>query len=543
MNLKIILRKIWRDKWKTLLGLIIFGVLSIIATYSLYNYTTKRAFLNFEASWTARGETLNIQDLLPPKPRKEDNFFQSPSFLAEKNNEHSTELGHPKHKKIEGFNQSYSAYSATNAGDYRMGISIDITYWLASAKKPPRPNHTKRKTQKSRHTPSTQPKPQPTTPNLSEKDTALACLKFLHPYENRLSALAHDAQRPHAHTTFTSFDDGPTQTLEFYTPIQNTLNIFNIRSILRIMVGDAQGASEDLSSMMRMQKHTESFNYLLGDLLYLSILKTMEPTLWEGLHRQVWDDATLARFEAELTHIDLRKTFLQKMRQEICFTYCVTKKTLDDPDYLKKKKKEFPFRQILGLLDENDAESWSAQATEHVINAISEPLLIALGTWNLEIHQNSILYPNGIKATSITVAQYELAKKQLPADLVLKHIPEITKMNWLPRQIERTLHAQADIHNIRTAIALERYHLKHQAYPEKLADLVPDYLPKELEDVITGNPLHYRIKPDGTPLIYSIGINGKDDGGNPNQHPNHGDWAWMYSPPTGFTYADYRARD
>jgi len=45
---------------------------------------------------------------------------------------------------------------------------------------------------------------------------------------------------------------------------------------------------------------------------------------------------------------------------------------------------------------------------------------------------------------------------------------------------------------------------------------------------------------DGTPLIYSIGANQIDDGGKPHRNPDRGDWAWMYSPPKGFKYDDYK---
>ena len=65
-----------------------------------------------------------------------------------------------------------------------------------------------------------------------------------------------------------------------------------------------------------------------------------------------------------------------------------------------------------------------------------------------------------------------------------------------------------------TAIALERFRLKHGEYPAGLRELVPEYLPKTPIDLMDGKPLRYRRKDDGTFLLYSVGEDGKDDGGD-----------------------------
>jgi hypothetical protein len=48
-----------------------------------------------------------------------------------------------------------------------------------------------------------------------------------------------------------------------------------------------------------------------------------------------------------------------------------------------------------------------------------------------------------------------------------------------------------------------------------LDELVPDFLASVPTDYMDGQLLRYRRNPDGTFLLYSIGENGKDDGGNP----------------------------
>ncbi len=65
-----------------------------------------------------------------------------------------------------------------------------------------------------------------------------------------------------------------------------------------------------------------------------------------------------------------------------------------------------------------------------------------------------------------------------------------------------------------TAIALERNRLRQGAYPSDLSALVPAYLPAVPLDPVDGHPLRYRLRPDGSFLLYSIGLDERDDGGN-----------------------------
>jgi len=63
------------------------------------------------------------------------------------------------------------------------------------------------------------------------------------------------------------------------------------------------------------------------------------------------------------------------------------------------------------------------------------------------------------------------------------------------------------------AIAVERYRRPHGRLPEKLEDLVPDFLPEVPEDPFDGKQLRYVVR-NGELLIYSIGRNRIDNGGD-----------------------------
>jgi hypothetical protein len=68
----------------------------------------------------------------------------------------------------------------------------------------------------------------------------------------------------------------------------------------------------------------------------------------------------------------------------------------------------------------------------------------------------------------------------------------------------------------RTAVALKRYQLRDGKLPPGLEALVPEFLPALPYDPMSGKPLCYRLKPDGSFVLYSVGEDGKDDGGDPN---------------------------
>ena len=65
------------------------------------------------------------------------------------------------------------------------------------------------------------------------------------------------------------------------------------------------------------------------------------------------------------------------------------------------------------------------------------------------------------------------------------------------------------------AIALKRHQLRHGNYPAELSTLAPDLLARVPIDLMDGKPLRYRLQSNGTYLLYSVGEDGVDDGGDP----------------------------
>ncbi len=64
-------------------------------------------------------------------------------------------------------------------------------------------------------------------------------------------------------------------------------------------------------------------------------------------------------------------------------------------------------------------------------------------------------------------------------------------------------------------MAIRRYQLDHHRLPATLAELVPGYLNFVPQDPFGGRPIVYRPDSAG-PILYSIGPDGRDDGGEPS---------------------------
>jgi hypothetical protein len=80
----------------------------------------------------------------------------------------------------------------------------------------------------------------------------------------------------------------------------------------------------------------------------------------------------------------------------------------------------------------------------------------------------------------------------------------LARVSWL--EMQRSL--------LVAAIGLKRYQLTHGVYPGGLTALVPDILAQLPRDPMDGQPLRYRPNPDGSFLLYSVGEDGRDNGGD-----------------------------
>ena len=103
----------------------------------------------------------------------------------------------------------------------------------------------------------------------------------------------------------------------------------------------------------------------------------------------------------------------------------------------------------------------------------------------------------------------------------------VFRLFFLGKQIDALETQAADVARMRiarTSLAVERWRAAKGSLPSSLADLVPDYLPSPLEDPFDGKPVRYRQTAKGY-VVYSVGEDQQDDGGNVDEHSTGSDIA------------------
>ena len=65
-----------------------------------------------------------------------------------------------------------------------------------------------------------------------------------------------------------------------------------------------------------------------------------------------------------------------------------------------------------------------------------------------------------------------------------------------------------------TAIALRRYQIQNSRLASSLDELVPEFLRSVPVDYMDGRPIRYRPGVNGNFCLYSVGLDGRDDGGD-----------------------------
>jgi hypothetical protein len=118
-----------------------------------------------------------------------------------------------------------------------------------------------------------------------------------------------------------------------------------------------------------------------------------------------------------------------------------------------------------------------------------------------------------------TSSPQELGRRILDQDLPGKSIGKVLANTLVSRMLPAAGKIQnADDHwsqqqrNLHIAFAMALYQRDHGRYPAKLNELATKYLTTVPDDLFSGKPLVYRPAEKGY-LLYSVGINGIDEGG------------------------------
>jgi len=267
---------------------------------------------------------------------------------------------------------------------------------------------------------------------------------------------------------------------------------------------------------------------LVEAMINVAITGLYVSTIADGFRLHVWQEPQLAALQEQLKGIDLSpfvaKAF-NEQRASACFMLAnISQTELENQRLVETKRYGISVKPLLTdpefLFVTFAPRGWIYQS------------MIGIAEFDQKMQTgvdltSGVLSPGKIDA-SMRGTEKALDNHRLYNFFPRLFIPNVTKA-WQTTARNQTMANEAQI-----VCALERYRLAHGEYPETLDVLAPQFIEKLPHDIIGGQPLHYRRTADGKFLLYSVGWNETDDGGQVAPMKDGridmetGDWVWRY---------------
>lgn len=310
----------------------------------------------------------------------------------------------------------------------------------------------------------------------------------------------------------------PALALPHLLPLSKTANALAARAMANLHDGDDAAAWTNLEAVAHLAIGWQVEPIEVSQLVRCNLANTAFATAWQALQKPDWSDAQLAALQQEWNTVD----FFQGLPDTIAFQGAMG---VDICQYARTEP--ITGGMVPGVYPGASRAPVAALAQIH--DDWQEARYRGYGTYADE--KNLLLYTRDrvVEARNALQATNWLQMEALPG---ITNQPEFNSP--YPSRIQTLLHNSATSPAFRrlggglftraavtetrrrlliTALALERFHLRHQAYPASLSDLTPDFLPAVPIDFMDGAPLRYHPTNDGHFLLYSVGLDGIDNGG------------------------------
>lgn len=347
--------------------------------------------------------------------------------------------------------------------------------------------------------------------------------------------------------------------LPMLAPLKRATQLLSIATVFALHEGDSTAAGAHLRGMLALVRANENERLAISQLVRFAISAITVGATWEFLQSPVVTETQLAALQRDWQELE----FIGATENAMLMERAVSEMTLDD---MRASSDEF--RSVIGIggigpggggggsglvdsVTDFAKETWqqtkekSREVTWRVAWSYPDQLRMLKGKQVL-IETLRFVRTNQNFGSALTRQQQRLAAVGFTADdaedsfgwlngdVDLQHLFS-QGVRSLERVIIKVMTAEVGRQLVVTAIALKRHQLRHNNLPATLAELVPEFLPAVPIDPADGQPLRYRLNGDGTFHLYSVGKDGRDNGGDP-QNPNEKssskswqmgrDWVW-----------------
>ena len=369
--------------------------------------------------------------------------------------------------------------------------------------------------------------PRAPTPQNPAEDVLLALTR----YTPQFNALAQAAERPLTRFPYHWRSRFVWSGLMYPPQVLQNLSVgIRMRAVANIDAGHTPEGARDLALMLRLRQAAAADTLLVGHLFNLTLCGLATEPGWEGLATRCWSAAELSGLQGKLAQIDLLSDYVAAIRRERAVFFCHGLAQVEG----SQRQRELA-TMILGLSSPNGEETWLRRG-------VAAACAFAPRGWFLMGKASGCRYYQEYVIDAVDPAKHRVAvEKTMAGSVALRSVsygPSSFFAGMILPSLEpmsrRTAHAQAEVDQMIAACALERFYIDHQAYPDGLYALVPSYLDRVPTDVIDGASMRYRRTDDGRYLLYSVGWDDRDGGGQvawregPRLDDQRGDWVWQY---------------
>jgi len=499
----------WRNFRRLLFGVACLVTLVVLA-FTIESLRGKYAWQKHRQQWEAKGAKFTFAELLPPKVPDEKNFALTPllvpmlDFTQGSNGVVWRDTNGIA--RLEKLSATLSPGRETNdqllLGRLEKGTFADIASWAEFY-----------------HGNTNYPQASATT-NRTEP-----ILVALGKFDAELQQL-QDAANSRPYSWFPiQYDYQPSWgiLLPHLARMKGLTMLTQVRATARLEAGKSEEAFADLKLGLRLSDSIREEPLLIDHLVRIATLAVDLQTLREGLIRHAWTEPQLIEIGKYLASVDLLAEYAQAMQGERALG-------VSGLDYLRRRGfRENPMNYIA------DSEGGSASAGN--FNLMPGGWIYQNMKTISEMHQEFTLPAVDAKAHRIFP---EISERGTRAVETMRTGPyTIFAKMLLPalqKSLQKSARMQTYVDDARISCALERYRLAEGKLPDTLDVLAPRFIDQIPNDVIDGKPLRYRRNSDGGYVLYSVGWNRKDDGGElawvkqkkgSEVDVAMGDWAWL----------------
>jgi len=300
--------------------------------------------------------------------------------------------------------------------------------------------------------------------------------------------------------------------------------------------GRLNEAAANLNALLALVHSSSDERLIIYQLVRISVAAVAIPPTWEALQADGWTDPQLAGIQQGWAALE----FLQPMEQASAMERAIGMEMFERLRTSSAERRQWFNGNFMGGLaaargtptPTNLAEmpefalEWSKDRLSSLNSFAQENAWRWLWSYDDELRylqslQAMLEVPRqtrltGSFASARARGTNELRRLHPESDSgFVRHFPSDMLAPAVERASAKAARLEVQREMTVTAIALKRYSLRHGKLAPTLAALVPEFLSETPKDLIDGRSLRYRVRADGTFLLYSVNEDGKDDEGDP----------------------------